>query len=78
MHKVFFINLFVPPSNKIPLVGEVAERSKVLAWKASVPHKGTGGSNPFLSAQALMTLKEWCYTEDVIIAITFFRTEHNI
>ena len=28
----------------------MAERSKVLAWKASMPHKGIGGSNPFFSA----------------------------
>lgn len=32
-------------------LGEVTEWSKVLAWKVSVPHKGTKGSNPFLSAQ---------------------------
>ena len=32
------------------ITGEVTEWSKVLAWKVSVPHKGTGGSNPFLSA----------------------------
>ena len=30
--------------------GEVAEWLKVLAWKVSVPHKGTAGSNPALSA----------------------------
>ena len=30
--------------------GEVTEWPNVLAWKVSVPHKGTGGSNPPLSA----------------------------
>lgn len=33
------------------MFGEVTEWSKVLAWKVSVPQKGTGGSNPFLSAE---------------------------
>ncbi len=35
---------------EFPGNGEVTEWSKVLAWKVSVPQKGTGGSNPFLSA----------------------------
>lgn len=55
LHKAFFINLFVSPSNKISLFGEVTEWSKVLAWKVSVPQKGTKGSNPFLSAQTYGT-----------------------
>jgi hypothetical protein len=54
LHKVIFIDLFVPALKleKSDCVNyrEVAEWLKVLAWKASVPHKGTGGSNPFLSA----------------------------
>jgi hypothetical protein len=33
------------------LKGEVTEWLKVHAWKACVPQKGTGGSNPFLSAK---------------------------
>ena len=56
MHKAFFINLFVSPSNLMTLVGEVTEWSKVLAWKVSVPQKGTKGSNPFLSAHQLRNL----------------------
>ena len=31
--------------------GEVLERFKRYAWKAYVLQKGTGGSNPFLSAK---------------------------
>ena len=50
LHKVFFIDLFVLPVRQRLYIGEVTEWSKVLAWKVSVPHKGTGGSNPFLSA----------------------------
>ena len=54
LHKGFFINLFVPmlelEKSNFTIYREVAEWLKVLAWKASVPHKGTGGSNPFLSA----------------------------
>lgn len=50
LHKVFFIDLFVLPVRQRLYKGEVTEWSKVLAWKVSVPQKGTGGSNPFLSA----------------------------
>ncbi len=50
LHKVFFINLFVLLVSIRLASGEVTEWSKVLAWKVSVPQKGTGGSNPFLSA----------------------------
>ena len=32
-------------------IGEVTEWLKEPAWKASVPQKGTGGSNPPLSAK---------------------------
>ncbi len=35
---------------------EVTEWLKVLAWKVSVPQKGTGGSNPFLSALNLTAI----------------------
>ena len=31
----------------------MAEWSKAHAWKVCVPHKGTKGSNPFLSAGSL-------------------------
>ncbi len=31
--------------------GEVQEWLNWLAWKASIPQKGVGGSNPFLSAK---------------------------
>ena len=31
----------------------MAEWSKAHAWKVCVPHKGTKGSNPFLSAESL-------------------------
>ena len=51
LHKVFFIDLFVLLVRKRRASGEVTEWSKVLAWKVSVPQKGTGGSNPFLSAR---------------------------
>src|SRR5512139_812525 len=37
------------------LVGEVTEWSKVHDWKSCVP-KGTGGSNPFLSATRSRTI----------------------
>lgn len=49
---VGIINLFVIWVNlkNRKTSGEVAEWLKVLAWKASVPHKGTAGSNPALSA----------------------------
>ena len=36
--------------------GEVHEWLKWHAWKACVPLKGTGGSNPFLSAFARQSL----------------------
>ncbi len=52
LHKVFFIDLFVLPVRQRLYKGEVTEWSKVLAWKVSVPQKGTGGSNPFLSARS--------------------------
>ena len=32
------------------VIGEVAEWLKAHAWKACIPQKGIGGSNPFLSA----------------------------
>ncbi len=35
--------------------GEMTEWSKVHAWKACVPLKGTKGSNPFLSARYSLT-----------------------
>ncbi len=39
--------------------GEVTEWSKVHDWKSCVP-KGTGGSNPFLSAKTAYTeLSSW-------------------
>ena len=37
--------------------GEMTEWTKVLAWKAGVPQKGTEGSNPSLSAQVLFPKK---------------------
>ena len=38
-------------------IGEVTERSKVHAWKACVPQKGTQGSNPCLSARKRIKTK---------------------
>ena len=38
------------------LRGEVPEWPNGLAWKASVPQKGTEGSNPSLSAEYLFKL----------------------
>lgn len=56
MHIVIFINLFVQCSKRATAnFREVTEWSKVLAWKVSVPQKGTGGSNPFLSADICFT-----------------------
>ena len=43
----FYFFTFVLPNKK----GEVLEWLKRYAWKAYVLQKGTGGSNPFLSAK---------------------------
>ena len=50
LHKAFFYDLFVPLRQWNSPFGEVTEWSMVLAWKVSVPQKGTMGSNPILSA----------------------------
>ncbi len=45
-----FFAIRVKLKKTVKASGEVAEWLKVLAWKVSVPHKGTAGSNPALSA----------------------------
>jgi hypothetical protein len=45
-------NIRNPPSLKLRRTkGEMQEWFNWHAWKACVPQKGTGGSNPFLSAK---------------------------
>ena len=38
-------------------IGEMQEWFNWPAWKACVPHKGTGGSNPPLSAKTKQTMR---------------------
>ena len=40
----------IPFSVRFLKIGEVAEWPNVRDWKSRVPHKGTEGSNPSLSA----------------------------
>lgn len=61
---MFFLNLFVNGLknkryfNKIQSnFREVSEWLKELAWKASIPQKGIGGSNPFLSTTKINLIK---------------------
>ena len=51
MQKLNLHSLFPEFTIFAPLnYGEMSEWLKELAWKACVPHKGTVGSNPTLSA----------------------------
>ena len=57
----FAINLFGNVSALFR--GEVTEWPKVYDWKSYVPHKGTAGSNPALSATFLRSKKVPCVAQ---------------
>ncbi len=42
---------FISSHPQLTIKGEMQEWFNWLAWKASIPHKGIGGSNPPLSAK---------------------------
>ena len=52
----FFCNLH--PISKKAYIGEMLEWLKRHAWKACIPLKGIGGSNPPLSADKLINGKQ--------------------